>query len=230
MKYVIAVVLFLTIAQSYAQDVFKENLYSADLVMSNRSLIGLTDKQADRIKAIHSAEAGSFRTLKWDLDDANAKLKIMLAATKVDESAVEKQLEQILSLENQLKKKQFKTLVAIKNELTESQQSELNILNKVPQSATSVRGVVVEGARRPGVQSSKSVVNISSSSDSQPIYIIRQGGKEKKVSSIESIDPNKINSVSVVKGSSAWELYGEEGKSGVVIVELKKDTDFKFEY
>jgi hypothetical protein len=71
MKYVIAVALFLIIAQSHAQDVFKENLYSADLVMSNRSLIGLTDKQAEKIKAIHSAEASNFRNLKWDLDPSS---------------------------------------------------------------------------------------------------------------------------------------------------------------
>ncbi|WP_262912254.1 hypothetical protein [Mongoliitalea daihaiensis] len=31
------------------------------------------------------------------------------------------------------------------------------------------------------------------------------------------------------KGSSAWELYGEEGKNGVVIVELKKEAKFNFE-
>lgn len=229
MKYVIAVALFLIMAQSYAQDVFKENLYSADLVMSNRSLIGLTDKQADKIKAIHSAEAGNFRSLKWDLDDANAQLKTMLATTKVDEAAVEKQLERILSLENQLKKKQFKTLVAIKNELTESQQAELNILNKVPQSTTSMRGVVVEGTKKSAVQTSKSTVYIASANENQLLYVVRFGGKEKKVSSIEGLDPSNINSVSVIKGSSAWELYGDEGKHGVVIVELKKEAKFNFE-
>ncbi|WP_332912394.1 hypothetical protein [Algoriphagus boritolerans] len=105
---------------------FQEYLYSADIVMKNRDKISLTDSQADKIKKIHSTNAADFSTLKWDLDAETEKLKKLLAQTKPDPEAVTKQMDLVLNLENQLKKKQLSTLVAIKNELTENQINDLN--------------------------------------------------------------------------------------------------------
>lgn len=116
---------FLTVSLANAQDMFQENLYSADVVMKNRDKISLTDDQATKIKKIHSTNAADFSTLKWDLDAETAKLEKLLAQTKPDPAAVSKQMDLVLNLENQLKKKQLSTLVAIKNELTESQINEL---------------------------------------------------------------------------------------------------------
>lgn len=117
--------LFLTASLANSQDMFQEYLYSADVVMKNRDKISLTDDQATKIKKIHSTNAADFSTLKWDLDAETAKLKKLLAQTKPDPAAVTKQMDLVLNLENQLKKKQLSTLVAIKNELTENQINEL---------------------------------------------------------------------------------------------------------
>lgn len=117
--------LFLTASLANAQDMFQEYLYSADLVMKNRDKISLTDDQAVKIKKIHSTNAADFSTLKWDLDAETEKLKKLLAQPKPDPAAVSKQMDLVLNLENQLKKKQLSTLVAIKNELTESQINDL---------------------------------------------------------------------------------------------------------
>lgn len=238
MKIILSILIALVAMQGYAQDIFKETLYSADLVMANRELISLTDKQADKIKQIHNQQAIEFRKLKMELDEANTKLKTMLNATKVDQVEVDKQMDAVLKLENQLKKKQFNTLVAIKNELNESQQAELAILKQVPTSAAKGQDFVVVKSKSTSDKQGKPTVSIrsvspnvvvSTSTENQPIYIIRQGKNEKKVSSIEGLDNKSINSVSVIKGSSAWELYGDEGKNGVVIVELKKEAKFNFE-
>lgn len=116
---------FLTSSLTQAQDMFQEYLYSADLVMKNRDRISLTDAQAEKIKKIHSTNAADFSTLKWDLDAATEKLKKLLEQPKPDAAAVSRQMDEVLQLENQLKKKQLATLVAIKSELTEAQQSDL---------------------------------------------------------------------------------------------------------
>lgn len=42
------------------------------------------------------------------------------------------------------------------------------------------------------------------------------------VNSIEQINPNDIESISVLKNKSATELYGEKGKNGVILITLKK--------
>lgn len=117
---------FLTASLANAQDMFQEYLYSADLVMKNREKISLTDEQANKIKKIHSTNAADFSTLKWDLDAETEKLKKLLAQTKPDPAAVTKQMDLVLNLENQLKKKQLSTLVAIKNELNENQINDLS--------------------------------------------------------------------------------------------------------
>ncbi len=228
MKKLFTICLFLVIAQSHAQDIFKESLYSADLVMSSKELISLTDQQAERIKKVHSQNASEFRSLHSELENANAKLKGMLSAQKVDQATVDKQMDLVLSLENQLKKKQLKTLVTIKNELTEDQQAELDILKYTPPSFIKLGGALSDKSN--SVQGSKNTMSVISSGD-QPIFIIKQGNKEKKVLSVDkdAIDSNKINSVSVLKGNAAWELYGEEGKNGVVIITLKNESDYQFE-
>ncbi|MFN3998036.1 hypothetical protein [Algoriphagus sp.] len=124
-KRILFLLFFLTASLANAQDMFQEYLYSADLVMKNREKISLTDDQANKIKKIHSTNAADFSTLKWDLDAETEKLKKLLAQSKPDPAAVTKQMDLVLNLENQLKKKQLSTLVAIKNELTENQQKTL---------------------------------------------------------------------------------------------------------
>lgn len=129
--------IFLTTSLANAQDMFQEYLYSADVVMKNRDKISLTDDQANKIKKIHSTNAADFSTLKWDLDAETEKLKKLLAQTKPDPAAVTKQMDLVLNLENQLKKKQLSTLVAIKNELTENQINDLSktkILGRITSS------------------------------------------------------------------------------------------------
>ena len=44
------------------------------------------------------------------------------------------------------------------------------------------------------------------------------------VNSIEQINPNDIESISVLKNKSATELYGEKGKNGVVLITMKKSV------
>lgn len=48
-------------------------------------------------------------------------------------------------------------------------------------------------------------------------------GKETTKAEMDKINPEKIESVSVLKGESATKLYGEKGKDGVVLITLKKD-------
>jgi TonB-dependent SusC/RagA subfamily outer membrane receptor len=46
----------------------------------------------------------------------------------------------------------------------------------------------------------------------------------KRVATIEGIDPNTIESVSVLKDKSATELYGKDAKDGVILIVLKKEA------
>lgn len=235
---------FLTASLTQAQDMFQEYLYSADLVMKNRDKIALTDAQADKIKKIHGTNAAEFSTLKWDLDAATVKLKKLLEQTKPDATTVTKQMEEVLQLENQLKKKQLVTLVAIKNELTESQQSELKktkvegrvtsleytpdrTATSVPRSTLNrVDGTTITQEGKVSF-TDKSTVYIQSpnSSESSPAYYIKKDKFYLKVPTVADIDPKDIEAIEVWKGDKAIEKFGQNGKNGAIIITLKEKKE-----
>ncbi|MEN2281786.1 periplasmic heavy metal sensor [Algoriphagus sp. SE2] len=141
------------------QDLFQRNLYSADKVMGMREELDLTDAQVANIKKAYSKNAGEFSNIKWDLDEATAKLKNLLDSPKIDQVAVQKQMDAVLKLENQLKKMQLDNLVAIKNELTEEQQKILQKNNvfiiKGIGSVNGVRGYSTTSDAATSLKSSK---------------------------------------------------------------------------
>jgi TonB-dependent SusC/RagA subfamily outer membrane receptor len=237
-------ILFLTffagIAQ--AQDMFSEYLYSADRVMKNREAISLTDAQAEKIKKIHSINAAYFTTLKWDLDAATAKLKTLLAEPKPNQEAVQKQMDLVLNLENSLKKKQLSTLVAIKNELTESQQATLKstksytvgdispslLANDTKNPiGSSITGSGINNGSNPKV----SVQIAGTANSSSPAIFLNSsdGLKKIKESVMNSINPQDIESVQVLKDKAATDKFGEDGANGVIIIYLKKGKEYYFQ-
>ena len=69
-----------------------------------------------------------------------------------------------------------------------------------------------------GVQIKENSIIIGNS-NAKPLYII--DGKKQDVFKLESLDPNNISSVEVLKDKSATALYGDEGKNGVIIITTK---------
>lgn len=62
-------------------------------------------------------------------------------------------------------------------------------------------------------------LNISKlNSSNTPLYLV----DGKKTDSIQQIDPHEIASISVLKDKSATEIYGEDGKNGIVLITTKK--------
>lgn len=140
MKKILFIYIMLFSGVANAQDLFQKNIYSADRVMEMRKELALTDTQATKIKKVHSENAGKFSTMKWDLDDATLKLKELLDKSKIDEAAVQKQMDKVLALENSLKKQQLSTMVSIKNELSPEQQEILQ-----GQRVQTINGVNITG-------------------------------------------------------------------------------------
>jgi len=66
---------------------------------------------------------------------------------------------------------------------------------------------------------------VDDATDSRPLFIV----DKKHVSNdiFLTIDPNDINTITIFKGASATKLYGNKGKNGVVLIELKKKSKKK---
>ncbi|WOD44332.1 M56 family metallopeptidase [Hwangdonia lutea] len=63
-------------------------------------------------------------------------------------------------------------------------------------------------------------IHISTDSDKEPLYIL--DGKKIKKNKLDAINPNDIESVTVLKGESAIDKYGKKAKDGVVEITSKK--------
>ncbi len=63
------------------------------------------------------------------------------------------------------------------------------------------------------------IMSNNSGLSTNPIYIING----ERIENLNAINPNKIKAITVYKGKKAIELYGEEAKNGVIVIEADKD-------
>jgi len=69
----------------------------------------------------------------------------------------------------------------------------------------------------------------------QPLMIIKHRGKTQILDRVDvgnkmnALNPQEINSIEVIKGEKALELYGAKGKPGVVVITLKQESKYKIE-
>lgn len=78
-----------------------------------------------------------------------------------------------------------------------------------------------------GNANNNDVVITTRSADANVAPLVLIDGKEVDSAVLQALDPNKIKSISVLKDKSAIEVYGEKGKNGVILVDLKaKEATF----
>ena len=70
------------------------------------------------------------------------------------------------------------------------------------------------------IKEEDSKIVFNNSNNKKPLIII--DGKIVTQSKMDKLDADKIESVSVLKGASATEIYGDKGKDGVIIIKTKK--------
>ncbi|MEP0264770.1 TonB-dependent receptor plug domain-containing protein [Dokdonia sp.] len=205
-----------------AQDTFQNELFSAETVLKYRSELELSKEQVRTIKKIYNDNITAFNSTKWDLDAMQVYLNKLVAKSKIDETAALSKMDEITKLEQQLKNQRLKMLIKIKNELTATQQEKLKELRQ--DTDLSVHKLTTSISEDPRI-----VIRGSASKDGKsPMYIIlNKNGKPKYPSGkaevqMKDIDPNNIETVTVLKGKAATAQYGKDGKNGVIVIKLKE--------
>lgn len=109
-------------------DAFAQALFDPQLVLRHAQAIGLTPAQRrtifDELKATQTALA----PLQANMTEPALDLIELLGQTRVDEAKVVAKMDQVLEIENEVKKKQAALLVRIKNTLSPEQQARLREL------------------------------------------------------------------------------------------------------
>lgn len=107
---------------------FLSKVFPPKLVMEHQQEIGLRPSQADAIKQAMNETQQKLLELQWRLDAESEALAKLLSSDHVDEAAVLAKLDQVTSIEQQVKKVNFALLVRIKNQLDPEQQAKLRAL------------------------------------------------------------------------------------------------------
>lgn len=115
-------------------DAFAEALFDPQLVLKNAQDIGLTPAQRKTILDEIRAAQIALAPLQADMTEPAMELIEMLGQSKVDEARVVAKTEQVLRIENEVKKRQTMLLVRIKNALTPEQQEKLRALRKIQEA------------------------------------------------------------------------------------------------
>ena len=116
--------------QGGPDDPMARYLFPPELVMAHQTAINLTDAQRGAVqKAIKEAQ-GKFIDVQFAMSAEAEKLQRLLSAPTADEAKVLAQVDQVLTMEREIKKAQITLLVRIKNQLTPDQQEQLSKLRK----------------------------------------------------------------------------------------------------
>ena len=107
---------------------FLRELFPPQLIMRHQSDIGLTDAQRQAITKEMAAAQADVLDVRWKLEEKTAALTKLLAAEKIDETAALAAADEVLKLEERLKRVRLGLMIRVKNQLTAAQQESLKKL------------------------------------------------------------------------------------------------------
>ncbi|MBB6108833.1 Signal transducer regulating beta-lactamase production, contains metallopeptidase domain [Mucilaginibacter lappiensis] len=176
---------------------------------------------------------------KDDIDDAK-KVGLMLVVTKdsPDGKTLEKlkQLNGVVVTDNKIKPNVNLTSITVKTDPTSSITTSTNITVDTPLKSniknnikahiikvSSVSNVSVDGkntsSQNISVDNDKGM-HISFDKDKTPLVIV--DGKEIPATDMKNLNPNNIDSMSVLNGEGATKKYGDKAKDGVILISTKR--------
>ena len=108
-----------------ADDPIARVLFPPELVMQNQQAIGLRAEQRAAItKAIQEFQ-NKVVELQWRMQDQQQRLAAMLEKPSIDQAAALAQVDELLTVEREVKRAHLALLIQIKNTLTPDQQARL---------------------------------------------------------------------------------------------------------
>lgn len=102
-------------------DPFAGLLFPPDLIMRHRESLNLSDKQGKKLVSLMSDFQGSVVETQWQLAEAKTAVKQLLDADRINEKQVRTALDNLLELENTVKRRHVLLLVQLRNQLTAEQ-------------------------------------------------------------------------------------------------------------
>jgi Spy/CpxP family protein refolding chaperone len=115
-------------------DAFAQALFDPQLVLRHSQDISLTAAQRRTILDELKATQTALGPLQANMTEPALDLVELLGQPRVDEARVQAKMDQVLKIENEVKKQQATLLIRIKNVLTPEQQARLRELRRAEAS------------------------------------------------------------------------------------------------
>jgi len=115
-------------AQAKPDDAFAKAFFDPQLVLKHANAIGLTAQQRKAILDEMKATQVALVPLQVDMADPALELQGIIEAVKVDEAKALAKIDQVLKIENEVKKRQATFVIRVKNLLTPEQQAKLRAI------------------------------------------------------------------------------------------------------
>ncbi|MCC6929859.1 MAG: hypothetical protein IT359_12835 [Gemmatimonadaceae bacterium] len=117
-------------AQAKSDDAFAKAFFDPQLVLKHANAIGLTAQQRKAILDEMKATQVALVPLQVDMADPALELQGIIEATRVDEAKALARIDQVLKIENEVKKRQAMFVIRVKNLLTPEQQARLRAIRE----------------------------------------------------------------------------------------------------
>ncbi|MDP1859116.1 MAG: hypothetical protein Q8K82_10615 [Gemmatimonadaceae bacterium] len=118
------------VGQNKADDAFARALFDPQLVLKHAQAIGLTAAQRRSILDELKTAQIALVPLQVDMTEPALELTELLEGSRVDEAKVMVKIDQVLRIENEVKKRQAVFVIRVKNILTPEQQTKLRALRE----------------------------------------------------------------------------------------------------
>ncbi len=215
-----------------SSDQFLDSFYEPDLIIRHKNDISLTYQQEIELKSIYERNNAVFIEKKEDWLQAMADFQRAVSQSQVDYQQLDEKFSKVLTIESDIKKIKLVSLAEIKNSLSENQQSKLDAIKR--QNPDYNRAFELPLSPKPN----GAIITIKDNSlnvgDDQrkATYFIKFDAKSESLKTdydfMAKMNPEDIESITVLKGSSAIGKYGELGNHGVVEITLKKGAKGKY--
>jgi Spy/CpxP family protein refolding chaperone len=104
---------------------FLRQLFPPSLIMRQQGDIGLTAAQREAMTKEMAEAQKAMLDVRWQLEEKTAALEKLLAAEKIDEAAALAQADEVVKLEDRMKRIRLGMMIRVKNLLTPAQQEAL---------------------------------------------------------------------------------------------------------
>ena len=112
------------------EDPLAKYFYPPELVMSHQRELGLEEDQRDAIRNEIRQAQGDFVDLQWRISDETEAMKNLVRQTPADEAKILAQVDRILEVEREIKRRHLSLVIRIRNVLSPEQLAQLEEIRR----------------------------------------------------------------------------------------------------